>query len=127
MYTQRKPFSLVSSIFDPLGLLSPLAIRIKMILQQIWKLGKKWDELTPLELQNALQKVLNSYFAMPEIRLPRTVHDLSKNQPANFRFLWMPQWQVWQLFLTSVPQIAKLVIKKPLSSSESAKSLPLNK
>ena len=40
VYTQRKLFSLVSSIFDPLGLLSPLTIRVKMILQQIWKLGK---------------------------------------------------------------------------------------
>ena len=50
-----------------------------MILQQIWKLGKKWDELIPLELQNALQKVLNSYFAMPEIRIPRSVHNLSNN------------------------------------------------
>ena len=77
--TQRKLFSLASSIFDPLGLLSPLTIRIKMILQQIWKLGKKWDELKPLELQNSLQKVLNSYFATPETRIPRTVHNLSKN------------------------------------------------
>ena len=33
----------------------------------------------PLELPNALQKVFNSYFAMPEIRIPRTVHNLSKN------------------------------------------------
>ena len=40
-YTQRKMFSLVSTIFDPPGMLSPLTMRIKMLLQQIWKLGKK--------------------------------------------------------------------------------------
>ena len=40
VYTQRKLFSLVSSIFDPFGLLSPLTVRIKLILQQIWKHGK---------------------------------------------------------------------------------------
>ena len=78
VYTQRKILSLVSSIFDPFGLLSPLTIRIKMVLQQIWKLGKKWDDLIPQELYNALQKVLNSYFAMPEIRKPRTVHNFSE-------------------------------------------------
>ena len=39
LYTQRKIFSLVSSIFDTFGLLSPLTIRIKMVLLQIWKLG----------------------------------------------------------------------------------------
>ena len=78
LYTQRKLFSLVSSIFDPFGLLSPLTIRIKMSLQQIWKLGRKRNDLIPQELHNALQKVLNSYFALPEIRIPRTVHNFSK-------------------------------------------------
>ena len=78
VYTQRKKFSLVSSIFDPFGLLSPLTIRIKMVLQQIWKLVRKWDDLIPHELHHDLQKFLNSYFAMPEIRIPRTVHNFSK-------------------------------------------------
>ncbi|XP_075263519.1 uncharacterized protein LOC142355149 [Convolutriloba macropyga] len=49
-----------------------------MVLQQIWKLGRKWDDLMPQELHNALQKVQNSYFAMPDIRIPRTVHNFSK-------------------------------------------------
>ena len=40
-YTQRKIFSLVSTIIDPLGILSPMTISIKMLLQQVWKLGKK--------------------------------------------------------------------------------------
>ena len=78
VYTQRKSFSLVSSIFDTFGLLSPLTIRIKMVSQQIWKLGRKWDDLIPHELHRDLQKVLNSYFAMPEIRITRTVHNFSK-------------------------------------------------
>ena len=78
VYTQRKIFSLVSSIFDPFGLLSPLTIRIQIVLQQISKLGRKWDDLIPHELHHDLQKVLNSYFAMPEIRIQRTVHNFSK-------------------------------------------------
>ena len=65
-----KFYSLVSTIFDLLGLLSPLTIRIKMLLQQVWKLGKKWDEPLPTELRSNLQKVLDSYFAMPDIRSP---------------------------------------------------------
>ena len=64
-------FSLVSNIFDPLGILSPLIIRIKMLLQQVWKQGKKWDEPLPTELHSNLQKVLDSYFAMPDIEIPR--------------------------------------------------------
>ena len=69
VYTQRKMISLVSTIFDPLGILSPLTIRIKMLLQQVWKLGKKWDEPLPTELHSNPQKVLDSYFAMPDIEI----------------------------------------------------------
>ena len=81
-YTQRKMFSLVSTIFDPLGILSPLTIRIKMLLQQFWKLGKKWDEPLPAEIHSNLQKVLDSYFAMPDIEIPRWLNS-STNQENN--------------------------------------------
>ena len=79
-YTQRKMFSLVSTIFDPLGILSPLTIRIKMLLQQVWKLGKKWDEPLPVDLHSNLQKVLDSYFAMPDIEIPRWLNSLTNQE-----------------------------------------------
>ena len=75
-FTQRKMFSLVSTIFDPLG------IRIKMLLQQVWKLGKEWDEPIPAELHSNLQKVLDGYFAMPDIKIPRWLNT-STNQENN--------------------------------------------
>ena len=81
-YRERKIFSLVSTIFDPLGILSPLAIRIKMLLQQVWKLDKKWDEPLSAELHSNLQKVLNSYVAMPDIETPRCLNT-SANQEVN--------------------------------------------
>ena len=55
-YTQKRMFSLMSTMFDPLGIMSPLMIRIKMLLQQVWKLGKKWDEPRPAEIHSNLQK-----------------------------------------------------------------------
>ena len=79
-YTQTKLFSLVSTIFDPLGILSPLTIRIKMLLQQVWKLGKKWDEPLPVELHSNLQKVLDSYFAMPDIKIPRWLNSSTNKE-----------------------------------------------
>ena len=78
-YTQRKMFRLVSTIFEPLGILSPRTIRIKMLLQQVWKLGEKWDEPLLTELHSNLQKVLKSYFAMPDIEIPRWLNS-SANQ-----------------------------------------------
>ena len=75
-YTQRKIFSLVCSILDPLGILSLLTIRFKMLLQDIWKLGKKWDEPLPIQLTRRLQKLLDAYFEMPEVHLTRTLTKL---------------------------------------------------
>ena len=70
-YTQRKLFSLVSSIFDPIGFLGPMTIKFKILLQQLWKLGRKWDEPLPIELLHPLQKLLNSYHSMPQLEIPR--------------------------------------------------------
>ena len=81
-YTQRKMFSFLSTIFDPLGILSRLTIRIKMLLQQVWKLGKICYEPLPAELHSNLQKVLDNYFAMPDIEIPRWL-STSANQENN--------------------------------------------
>ena len=53
-----------------------------MLLQQVWKLGKKWDEPLPAELHSNLQKVLDSYFAMRDIKSPRWLNS-STNQENN--------------------------------------------
>ena len=67
MYTQRKLFSLVASIFDPIGIASPVTIRFKIVMQQIWQLGLKWDTPLPEKLHEPLQKILNSYFGSPPL------------------------------------------------------------
>ena len=75
-YTQRKIFNLVCSIFDPLGILSPLTIRFKILFHEIWKLGKKWDEPLPIQISRRLQKIRDSYFEMPKVHLIRTLTSL---------------------------------------------------
>ena len=42
-------------------------------------------KLIPLELHNALQKVLHSYFSKPEIGIRRTVHNLNKNRASQLQ------------------------------------------
>ena len=45
--TKRKVLQCSSRIFDPLGVLSPVAIRAKLFMQQLWQKNVGWDE--PLE------------------------------------------------------------------------------
>ena len=73
-YTQRKIFSLVSSNFDPIGIMSPSTIRFKIVLQEPWKLGKNWDEQIALQVVKSIQKSLDLYFSSPEVTMNITLN-----------------------------------------------------
>ncbi|XP_073823116.1 uncharacterized protein [Musca autumnalis] len=51
--SKRSILSLSSSLFDPLGLVAPLMIKAKIILQELWILKIGWDESVPVsEIQD---------------------------------------------------------------------------
>ena len=47
--TKRSVVSLAASLYDPLGLLSPVHVRAKRFIQTLWKSGMHWDD--PLSTQ----------------------------------------------------------------------------
>ena len=48
--TQRSVLSLVSSVFDPIGLVAPFTVKACLILEEIWRLsGQEWDNELPKE------------------------------------------------------------------------------
>ena len=55
-YTKRGILSVVSSIYDPLGFLSPFTTTAKMIIQDVWKNNTYWDEPINEEMQKKWQK-----------------------------------------------------------------------
>ena len=73
-YTQRKIFSLVSSFVHPIGIISPSTIRFKIVLQELWKLGKKWDKQIAPQVVKPLKKNLDLYFSSPEVILNRALN-----------------------------------------------------
>ena len=46
-----KAVKFLSSVFDPLGLLTPSMLEAKLILQQQWKIYLNWNEEIPLNLK----------------------------------------------------------------------------
>jgi hypothetical protein len=50
--TKREILQQTSRIYDPLGILSPVTIRAKIMLQDLWKYKYSWDTPLPEELQN---------------------------------------------------------------------------
>lgn len=48
--TKRQVLSCIAQIFDPLGLLGPVVVTSKVIMQQLWQAKLKWDESLPVQL-----------------------------------------------------------------------------
>ena len=69
--TQRKVLSMAASLFDPVGLISPFAIRIRCILQRIIKEGRNWCQLVSECYQQELQEWMNELESMTLIQIPR--------------------------------------------------------
>ena len=84
-YTQRKIFSLVSSIFEPIEIMSPSTIRFKIVLQELGKLGKKWDEQIAPQVVKPLQRNLDIYFSSPEVTLNRTLYKSCHSQESEIK------------------------------------------
>ena len=50
--TRRGVLSILSSIYDPLGLCAPFLLKGKQIMQKLCQLNLKWDEDIPDEISN---------------------------------------------------------------------------
>ncbi|XP_021959017.1 uncharacterized protein LOC110854896 [Folsomia candida] len=69
--TKRSVLSLVSQIFDPLGILSPALLQPKLMLQESWAMDLEWDE--PWN-QNQVKKFMEWWEELGElgkIQVPR--------------------------------------------------------
>ena len=69
--TKRGILSVVSSVFDPLGLLSPFVLRAKAILQELWRLKYGWHEIINESLHKSWQIWINELPSLPSISIAR--------------------------------------------------------
>lgn len=68
---KRSILSIASSLFDPLGLLSPLIIRSKIIMQELWLLKISWDESVPQFIHTAWEHFVADLNSLSSISVPR--------------------------------------------------------
>jgi hypothetical protein len=66
-----KILSVVSSVFDPLGLVSPVVITGKMILQDATRMKLQWDDELPGDLQDRWRAWLAAVSKLACLRIPR--------------------------------------------------------
>ncbi|KAK9744298.1 Pao retrotransposon peptidase [Popillia japonica] len=81
-FTKRNILSQISKIFDPLGLIAPLTIRVKILMQEIWQLKLNWDESLPLHIQDKWICFTQEMESLSKVQIPRRV--VSVNNAASY-------------------------------------------
>nr|CAI5870044.1 unnamed protein product [Callosobruchus analis] len=69
--TKRNILAKLSQIYDPLGLLSPIIIKGKLIIQQLWVHGFNWDTPVPKELKQMWLEFVKSLSVIEQISFSR--------------------------------------------------------
>ena len=69
--TRRGILSAVSSIYDPLGFISPFILCGKIILQEMCRAGTSWDDPLPEQLLPRWEKWKSDCSNLPEVHIPR--------------------------------------------------------
>lgn len=63
--------SISACVFDPLGLLDPISVTTKMLLQEIWQLKLDWDESIPMSLTTSWSNFTKNLQDIHTIEVPR--------------------------------------------------------
>ena len=71
--TQRLVLSLVSKVYDPIGLVAPFTVGARLILKDIWRVnGRSWDDELPKDTVDRFLAWCDELPRLAEITLPRS-------------------------------------------------------
>ncbi|XP_055910735.1 uncharacterized protein LOC129945101 [Eupeodes corollae] len=73
--TKRNVLQAIARIFDPLGMLGPVVIKIKILFQSIWRKNLAWDEVLPSDLMTEWEACARSLLLLKDVAIPRSVLD----------------------------------------------------
>lgn len=72
-WTKQQVLSEIAKLFDPLGLLGPIVVLAKIIMQDLWRSGIGWNDELPPELMAQWKKLRNEFSEIADIQVPRRV------------------------------------------------------
>ena len=85
--TKRNVLSLTAKIYDPLGMISPVTIMLKVFLQRLFGRKIGWDEILPDELKATWERLIEFLMKAPEISFPRFYFGEVKMKPLSIELV----------------------------------------
>jgi len=71
--TKRTVLSSLAKLFDPFGLVSPVIIRAKIIMQELWTIKFAWDDPLPSTITSKWLLFLENLRDLPRLTFPRWI------------------------------------------------------
>ena len=71
--TKRTLLSDVSKHFDPIGLIAPVLVVAKVIIQSCWKLDLEWNDAVPNDVSRAYTNWKDDMSSLSQLKIPRKV------------------------------------------------------
>ena len=69
--SKREILSAIASTFDPLGLISPVVVKLKIFMQKLWKLDLGWDDELAAETSQEWENLNANMNLLEQIRVSR--------------------------------------------------------
>lgn len=79
-FTKHSILSTIAHLFHPTGLLSPIMITAKLIMQNVWTVKIDWDDQLPSSIADELLNFINNMTKIENFSFPRWI-GYAKNQP----------------------------------------------
>ncbi|CAH2090792.1 unnamed protein product [Euphydryas editha] len=76
--TKREILKIIMSIYDPLGLASPVIVRGKQIMQEVWRRGIGWDSKIDADLAEQWTTWLQHMKKLRDVTVPRAYIEYSE-------------------------------------------------
>lgn len=70
--SKRIVLQAIARIYDPLGMVSPTVIKLKILFQSIWKRKLNWDETIPFDLLGEWNDTIRGVLQLSDMTIPRS-------------------------------------------------------
>ncbi|GBM67651.1 hypothetical protein AVEN_221435-1 [Araneus ventricosus] len=71
--TKRSVLSTTARIFDPLGLISPVVTKAKLLMQELWRLKLDWNDSLPIQLESQWKRFVMFLSTINTLNIPRYI------------------------------------------------------